>query len=306
MIYKNEFRAMGCHMLAALDSPTNQAAQWLESVPDWFEQWEAVLSRFRPESELYRLNNSPELSQPVSETLYSVFQAAIQAERESKGLVTPTVLEALVSAGYNESFDALSRAQYAEPGADWQHFTLADVAWSAGSRSIRLPAGLRLDFGGIAKGWAAHQAMQRLQAYGPALVNAGGDIAVSAPQLDGEPWPVDIADPFQPGESLGLLMLERCGVATSGRDYRRWQQNDAWRHHIIDPRSGLPAETDVMSATVIAPTVLKAETAAKCTLILGSEAGLDWLEDRPSLAGMLLLDDGRLVCSSRFEQYLWS
>ena len=306
MIYTHEFRAMGCHMLAALDSATGRTAEELDSVPEWFEQWEVVFSRFRPESELSRLNNAPEFSRPVSEAFLSVFQAAIQAERESQGLVTPTVCEALVSAGYNESFDSLSRAQYAEAGTHVQRFTLADVTWSATPPSLRLPAGLHLDFGGIAKGWAAHQAMQRLAAHGPALVNAGGDIAISGPQLDGEPWPIDIADPFQPGESLGLLMLERGGVATSGRDRRRWQQNDIWHHHIIDPRSGRPAETDVFRATVVAPTALKAETAAKCALILGSKAGLDWLEARPSLAGMLLLDDGRLVCSSRFAKYLWS
>ncbi len=306
MIYQHEFRAMGCHMLAALDSASFEPAQELEKVADWFEQWEAVLSRFRPESELSRLNNAPEISHPVSETMLSVFQAAVQAERESRGLVTPTVLEALVSAGYETSFDSLSRVQYAPATSDLPRFTLAEVAWSVTPPSLRLPAGLRLDFGGIAKGWAAQQAMQRLAAFGPALVNAGGDIAISGPLLDGEPWPVDIRDPFHAGESLGLLMLGRCGVATSGQDYRRWQQNDAWRHHIIDPRSGLPAETDVISASVIAPTVLKAETAAKCALILGSSAGLDWLEARPSLAGMLLLKDGRLVYSSRFMQYLWS
>jgi thiamine biosynthesis lipoprotein len=306
MIYKTKFRAMGCQMLAALDSRTNRAAQWLESVPEWFERWEAVLSRFRPESELYQLNTFPEFNQPVSETLWSVFEAAIEAERKSSGLVTPTVLEALVSAGYNESFDSLSRTQYGHTGTNLHSFSLADVEWSPTSHTIRLPAGLRLDFGGIAKGWAAHQAMLRLQACSPALVNAGGDIAISGPQLDGKPWPVDIADPFKPGASLGLLLLDRCGVATSGRDHRRWQQNDAWRHHIIDPRTGLPADTDVISATVIAPTVLYAETAAKSALILGSQAGLDWLEARPTLAGLLVLDDGRLIYSSRFKKYLWS
>jgi FAD:protein FMN transferase len=306
MIYKTEFRAMGCRMLAALDSPTIGALQWLESVPKWFEQWETVLSRFRPESELSQLNNSPGHSQTVSETLWSVFEAAIEAERASGGLITPTVLEALVAAGYKESFDSLSMSQSATQGASLRLFTLTEVEWSANPRRIRLPAGLRLDFGGVAKGWAAYQAMQRLQAHGPALVDAGGDIAISGPQQDGQLWPVGIEDPCKPGESLGLLMLGRCGVATSGRDHRRWQQNDTWRHHIIDPRTGLSADTDVLSATVIAPSVLKAETAAKSALILGSQAGLDWLEARSTLAGMLVLDDGEIVHSSRFAKYLWS
>ncbi len=293
--------------MAALDSwAFGGVGQVLESVPEWFEEWEAVLSRFRPESELCVLNLSPEISLTVSETLWSVFKAAIRAEQASNGLVTPAVFEALVGAGYSESFDSLPKRQPGQPGGkSLQPLNLTGVAWSEAQHTIRLPAGLRLDFGGMAKGWAAQQAMQRLEVYGPALVDAGGDIAISGFQQDGQPWPVDMADPFHPGKSLGLLMLGRCGVATSGRDYRRWQQDSTWRHHIIDPRSGLPADTDVMSATVIAPNLLEAETAAKTALILGSGAGLDWLEARESLAGALLLEDGRFICNSRFRKYLW-
>jgi len=102
-----------------------------------------------------------------------------------------------------------------------------------------------------------------------------------------------------------MLKLGRCGVATSGRDYRRWQQNGAWQHHIIDPRTGQPAETDVFSATVIAPDVRQAEMATKTALILGSQAGLAWLEAQTSLTGMLVLEDGQVLQDSRFEKYIW-
>ena len=100
-------------------------------------------------------------------------------------------------------------------------------------------------------------------------------------------------------------MLGRCGVATSGRDRRRWQQDGVWRHHIIDPRTGMPAETDVLSATVIAPDLIWAEIAAKTAFILGSQAGLAWIEERPALAAVLVLEDGRGLFSTRMEGYLW-
>lgn len=306
MIHKTEFRAMGCQMLAVLDSDDPHAAQLLASVPEWFKIWETVLSRFRPQSELNQLNGSPERAMRVSETLWSVFQAAIDAEELSDGLVTPTLLEALVSAGYGQSFDPTSTAMAVAEAGAYRRFRLQEVEFDPGDRSIRLPAGLCLDFGGIAKGWAASQAMQHLQSYGSVLVDAGGDIAVSGLQLNGEPWPVGIEDPRQPGDSLDLLGLGRCGAATSGQDYRRWQQGQVWKHHIIDPRTGDSAITDVLSATIIAPTVMEAETASKTALILGSQAGLAWLEARPHLAGLLVLTDGRVMRSERFIGYLWS
>jgi thiamine biosynthesis lipoprotein len=167
---------------------------------------------------------------------------------------------------------------------------------------------VRLDFGGIAKGWAADQAVRRLAVHGPALVNAGGDIAVSGPRQSGDGWLIGIDAPLGlelPADTqLELIALRTGGVATSGRDYRRWQQNGAWQHHIIDPRSGVPADTDVLAATVIAPTAGDAEVAAKVVLLLGSSAGLDWLDARPALAALLVLETGEVLHSRRLPAFL--
>jgi thiamine biosynthesis lipoprotein len=115
-----------------------------------------------------------------------------------------------------------------------------------------------------------------------------------------------VADPFHPSNNLELLKLENCGVATSGKDRRRWQRNGNWQHHIIDPRTSLPAETEVLTATVIAPNSIRAEWAAKTSLLLGSQAGLEWLNADPELAGLLILEDGRGLYSCNFDKYLWS
>ena len=95
-------------------------------------------------------------------------------------------------------------------------------------------------------------------------------------------------------------------MATSGTDHRRWLKGGVLQHHIIDPRSGEAAQTDLVSVTVIAPDVMQAEAAAKVALILGSQAGMQWLEDRPEICGVLALQDGQLLYSSRIKSYLWS
>jgi thiamine biosynthesis lipoprotein len=293
-------------MLAAVHYPSPRGTKLLARVPEWFETWEASLSRFRPDSELNQLNHSNGKAVQVSGILWGVFRASLEAEKQSAGLVTPTLLDPLVEAGYSTSFEQLPIGQEASVLKPPRHFSLRAVAWEASKRTIRLPEGLHLDFGGVAKGWAAHQAVKRLRAYGPALVDAGGDIAISGLQSGGEPWAVGVEDPLQPGNNLEILRLGRCGVATSGRNYRRWQQGGSWKHHIIDPRTGEPAETDILSATVIAPTVLEAEVAAKAVLILGSREGLAWLGAKPNHAGLVVLQDGQVLHGPRIDPYLFA
>lgn len=294
---------MGCEMLAILDQDSDNAPGILEQVPDWFEAWEQSLSRFRTDSELSRLNRTVDQPVTVSQTLWDVFQACKEADQMTGGLVTPTVLDAVVSAGYDRTFDDLPTSRtFVDMWTEIHPLSL--VVCDEATRSICLPPGIRLDLGGVAKGWAAHQAAERLKNSGPALMNAGGDIAISGPRASGEAWLVGVTNPFEPGEDVAMLHLERGGVATSGKDRRRWMQGDILQHHIIDPRSGQPAITDVLTATVIAPTVMEAEAAAKAVLILGSGAGMEWLETDSGLAGLLITDDGRMLTNQRMEAYL--
>jgi thiamine biosynthesis lipoprotein len=301
------FRAMGCEMFVALDRDDRRAAAQLAAAPGWFEEWEQQLSRFRDDSDLARLNAA---GRPVAvrDALWEVIREAIRAARESDGLVRPTMLGALEAAGYDRSFDAIGPELENTPSTHGR-VPPASFDWSAigmdpRTHAVTLPAGTRLDLGGVAKGWAAGQAARRLAAAGPALVDAGGDIAVSGPMADGSPWPIAIADPFRPEGSLGTLLIVRGAAATSGREYRRWRRGGAEQHHIIDPRTGRPARTDVLTATVVAPDGPAAEVAAKVALILGSREGLAWIDARPTLAGLLVLEGGRVVRSRRIDAYL--
>jgi thiamine biosynthesis lipoprotein len=312
-------------------------------VPSWFEHWEQHLSRFRPNSELRRLNRSSGQGMPVSHTLWEVVHASLRSARASDGLVSPTILQALEVAGYDRSFEAhVTRADGQEAvqqnggggpeigprarnaarsatavvaddatgSASTHGAPIAPSAWKSvlcdpRNRTLRLPPGVRLDLGGVAKGWAADQAARELGAHGPALVDAGGDIAVTAPPT-GEPgWRVGVADPCAPDGQVALLCVAHAGVATSGRDYRRWRHNGHWQHHLIDPRTGRPADTDVLTATVVAPSTERAEMAAKAALLLGSRDGLAWLDARSDLAGLLVRQDGQVLLSRRMPGYVW-
>ncbi len=307
-MFSISFRAMGCQMKAMVDSESIHAAAALQEVPRWFASWERRLSRFREDSELQRLNNRTGDWVQVSPTMWRVLRAALLAAQLSEGLVVPTVLPALEAAGYDRSFERVCQEG---PGhsrvEELQSGTWTFIRLDPARRAVMLPNGTRLDLGGIVKGWAADQTVKRLKPYGPALVDAGGDIAVSGPMTNGEPWPIGVADPRLASKKrwgdpplLGILRIARGGVATSGRDVRRWRRGAEEYHHLIDPRTGRPARTDVLAVTVVAPTAYEAEVAAKVVFILGSQEGLEWLEKRPDFAGLVVRYDGELMWSSRW------
>lgn len=303
MLHRLPFHAMGCDMLAIVEQDSENAPNVLAQVPEWFEEWEQTLSRFRHDSELSRLNRTADQPVSVSQPLWDVFQASLLADRATGGLVTPTVLDAIVMAGYDRPFKELpANTGYVDLWTEIQPLSL--VIYDEGFHSICLPPNIHLDFGGIAKGWSAYQTVERLKAIGPTLMNAGGDIAISGPRLDGEAWPIGISDPFEPSQDLMTLHLRAGGIATSGKDRRHWMQGALQNHHIIDPRTGQSAITDILRATVIAPTVMEAEAAAKSVFLQGSEAGLEWLEADSGLAGLLILDNGQVIASNRVGKYL--
>ena len=303
MLHETEFRAMGCRIFVASDSPSQP--ELFEEIPQWFDEWQDHLSRFRPDSELNRINRANGVPLKVSHTFADVLERAIEAEALSDGLVTPVLLDALVSAGYDRPFNLLPQESFAAQASEIDFIPrLAEIEWDPSTSTLWLPPDLHLDFGGVAKGWAADQASRRLAHLGATLVDGQGDIAVSGPRADGSPWRIGIANPFEPSENIAILNIREGGVATSGRDARNWLRDGVLAHHIIDPRTGQPAETDILTATVIAPTVMQAEAVTKTLLILGSDNALHWLDAQPEFAALLVLEDGRVITSETFENYL--
>jgi thiamine biosynthesis lipoprotein len=306
-MFRIDFIAMGSDVSIFLDSTSLDAEQALLQAPAWFEGWEQIFSRFRPTSELSTLNRFAGYWFHASDELWEVLNCALDAAAQTNGRVTPTVLPQLLAAGYDRSFDlliddvAIADASLApHPVADWRAIEL-----DAATQRIFLPRSTALDLGGIVKGWAAERAARQLAPLGSVLVDAGGDLAVHGTRSDGTAWPIGITDPRsdvgdEERDLPILLCIAAGGVATSGRDHRRWRHGGRPQHHIIDPLTGLPAATDVLTATVVAADALSAEIAAKHLILLGSDAGLRWVETQSDVAALLVTDDGAVHTSSRF------
>lgn len=257
------FPSMGTTVRLLADAP-------LEPIRAGIEAIAARLTRFDPASELCALNADPRAEVPASPLLRRAVQAALLGARRTGGLADPTLLDAVEAAGYARtrvgvepaSLDAALRAaparRAATPGARWREVEVREA-------SILRPRGLRIDLGGSAKGLAADWAASQLR--GRFAVDCGGDVRVGGTHdvaLRGSAHTVRVTD---------------AAIATSGLDRRVWRRPDgSYAHHLLDPGTGEPAWTGVISATAIAPTALEAEALAKAALLSGPRRGRAYAE----------------------------
>lgn len=282
---RRELHAMGTTVELLVDAPPGDA---LEAAFDdacaEIERLEALLSRFRHDSELSELNRRGRLR--AGEDLLAVVALAIVARERTGGRFDPTVHDALVAAGYDRTFDEIP-ADGPEPvrGARCG----GRLAIDAVRREVTLGPGVRLDLGGIAKGYVVDRVAERLGRAGPCLVNAGGDVRVAGPARE-DPWPVGVE---APGEPL-VLGLRSGAAATSGRDRRHWRRGGREQHHLIDPARGRPVEGDLRTVTVVAAEACQAEVLAKALFLRGERAAREEA-DRCGVPAVLVTGDGRVV-----------
>ncbi|HZR91967.1 MAG TPA: FAD:protein FMN transferase [Gaiellaceae bacterium] len=283
------FRAMGTDVELLLDAfPSAESDRALARARAELERLEAALSRFRPDSELSALNRFGALR--AGRDLVRVTQLALAARARTGGRFDPTVHDALVAAGYDRSFELLANG--ASTAARAPAACGGRVCVDARTGEIELGEGVRLDLGGIGKGYAVDRACELLAAAGPCLVNAGGDLAVR-----GGPWPVGVETP----QGTLTLELTRGAIATSGTDRRRWTtRGGGEQHHLIDPRTGWPAESDLVQVTVVAGCAVEAEVLAKALFLAGEERALTEA-DELGAACLLVTADGRVLTAGGLQ-----
>ena len=284
---RRSFRAMGTEIELLVDSEGADAA--LDTAEAEFHRLEALLSRFRPDSELARLNASGSVD--AGPDLLRVVELSLEAHKGSDGRFDPTVHDAVVAAGYDRSFELLaadhSDLPASPPGRPCPRARLdGGFGVHVTGKRIELDPDVRLDLGGIGKGYAAESAAALLATAGACLVNAGGDVATR-----GGSWPIGVETS---GEPLTLELAGGNALATSGRDRRRWQRDGRELHHLIDPRTGEPADSDLLRVTVVAYDATAAEVAAKGLFLLGS-IGAVAEADAAGTPAVLVTRDGRTI-----------
>ncbi|MEE1783197.1 FAD:protein FMN transferase [Streptomyces sp. SP17BM10] len=234
-------------------------------------------SRFRPDSELGKVNAAAGRPVAVGGLFALALQAALRAAELTDGAVDPTVGRAVTALGYDRSFAALRPQDavplpVARPASGWR-----DVAWDPQARRVRVPRGTTLDLGATAKALAADLACERIAATtgSGVLVNLGGDLATSGP-APAEGWAVGLADDHGATAPGPVVAIASGALATSGTGVRAWRRGGRAVHHIVDPATGRPAESHWRTVTVAAATCVDANTASTAAIVLGP-AAFPWL-----------------------------
>ena len=248
------FDSMGCAVVVQGASASERRA-----IRRLFARRERIFSRFVPGSELNRVNGSAGRRVGVSAEFAEMLAVACEAERESGGLVTFRLGAELEAAGYDRDFALLGPDPRPPPAAAARPRRI-----QLSGRTLLAAAGVRIDLNGVVKSRTVDDAAAVLE--GPGWVSAGGDLAASGPVVVGLPHG-------------GSVTLRQGGMATSGSDRRRWLRGGRVQHHLIDPRTGAPADSPWERVTACGATCLGADVAAKGAFLLGP-AGPAWLDLR--------------------------
>lgn len=301
-----EFRAMNTSVLIAAEE-CDRIGIGMQAARAFIEESERRFSRFLPESELYRLNRAAGKWYSVSNELLDLLMQSVRYYDETAGLFDPSILPDLKRVGYDKSMDELRTNGVSSVPASFRPWrpAFSEISIDLPEKRVRLPEGMEIDLGGIAKGWIVQKAAVLLSSYAAACaVSAGGDIFfVGNPPGDSK-WRVEIEDPRDPDQTLSVLRVGPGAVVTSSVTKRTWQQAGRQRHHLIDPRTGEPAGSNWLSVTVIAPSIEIAEVYAKALLIGGAEKADQLISQRPEIAFVAADVEGRLIGSQNSREYL--
>jgi len=273
-------RALGGSLRVIVTRPGSLRAA-KAAVDEVVAAMDLAASRFRDDSELSRLNASPERDVTVSPLLAQAISAALRGAELSGGAVDPTVGSAVRLAGYDTDFaqvpvDGDRIRLYAERVPGWRA-----VRFDRTSRTVRVPRGVEIDLGATAKALTSDLAAAAAsKAIGGAgvLVSLGGDIAVAG-EAPAEGWSIQTSDDSAApiDETEEAISITSGGIATSSTSVRRWTRGGVVLHHIIDPATGLPADTCWRTVSVVAGTCVDANIASTAAIVM-SRSAISWLE----------------------------
>ncbi len=286
--------------ITALGNDISSVGSAVEAAFGEISRVESVMSRFREGSDIWRINQAAGLEPVVvSAEVFELLERSQRLSAASSGAFDITF------AGLYGLWDFTTQAQALPAEQDIRERLLLvgydKLILSETELSVFLEKpGMKLDLGGIAKGYAVDRAIQILLDHGiyDGLVNAGGDIRAMGSHK-GRAWAVGVQDPRNKDNLLYRLEVGEAAVATSG-DYEKFIILDGQRYcHIIDPRSGLPA-AGVRSVTIAAPSAMLADAYATAVFVLGSDLGLQFLESEPDAESLIIDGHGQVLMSSGF------
>lgn len=278
----------------------------IEHAFDECERLESICSAKLPDSELCRLNQTAaESAVEVSKELFFLIKEGLYYHRLSGGSLDISIGKLIDLWGIGTEHARVPKDTEREAliGLDGCKNIILDEEEQTIQYTDKL---VQIDLGGIAKGYAADKVKEYLveqEHIGSGILNFGGNVMTIGEKADGTAWKIGLTDPQEKGEIYGVLMIKDQCVVTSG-DYERYFIEDGKRyHHILDPATGYPAESGIISATVIGDRAILCDALSTTCFIVGIEKAIEIIETLDGVECILVDKDMQYHCSSGFSQY---
>lgn len=303
-----KFKALCTEIIICAEISQNKR-DVLQDIKKMFCDFEQKFSRFSTTSELSQLNQFYGKEFNASPMMIKIIKQAKIAHTRTNGIFNPAIINILENLGYDKNFEDMARetqnqsspAKISATNITKSSFTDIKINETAGK--IKMPAELKIDLGGIGKGFVVDLASQELKKYSQHFwISAGGDMIFSGTN-HGQKWRVGVQNPlFHEDDIMEIEMSEKTpAIATSGITKRAWRQNGKNYHHIIDPRTNLPTDNNLLAATVVTSHTLWADVLAKSVLILGIKEGLKMINNTKNAEGVLIDRDLHLYFSKNMR-----
>lgn len=272
----------------------------LEEIWAACERYEQLLSKTVPGSDVSRINAAQGAPTQVDPETWEILRRAKEISAMSGGAFSVTVAPLMAMWDFTGGTNRMPSEEERIAALPLVNDSLISLGENS---TVTLPAGMQIDLGGIAKGYIADQVAElvRGRVHG-ATLSFGGNVYVVGDKPDGSAFNVGLQDPFTgTGAALGVISTKNCSVVTSGTYERGFDLDGVRYHHILDPQTGLPAWTDLTSATLVMTSSMDADALATACIVLGSEKALEMLNAQ-GFDALLIQHDGTILATEGFQE----
>ncbi|MCI8364569.1 MAG: FAD:protein FMN transferase [Eubacterium sp.] len=272
------------------------ASELLNEARQLVQKYEGLFSVNTRTSDVARLNQAAGKAEQVSPETYELIQKSIEISKETEGLFDISIYPLVRAWGFTKEEYRVPEPE--ELGRLLKKVDASKIQLEPDNR-VMLPKGMEIDLGGIAKGYLSQKLMELFRKGGAqaAVVSLGGNVQTFGKKPDGTPFTVGITDPADGTSVLGTIRIGDKAVITSGSYQRYFEKDGKVYHHIIDKKTGAPAQSDLMSVTVIGEDGVTADSLATALFVMGKEKAVQYAASHPEIQ-LVLVDTKAQVWTS--------
>lgn len=273
----------------------------VDKAVDEINRLETVLSAEKKESDIYKLNEAE--SETLSDDTKEIVAEALEINKTTQGAFDISIYPLMVKWGFTtQKYNVPSKS---EISGLLKNVDSSKIKFDEKSGKIKLPENMKIDLGGIAKGYTSSRVMQIFKECGvtSGLVSLGGNVHALGTKTDGTDWQIAIENPDKSSDYIGVVSVKNKAVITSGGYERYFEKNGKTYHHILDPKTGYPAESGLKSVTIVSDNGTLADALSTSLFVMGKERALDyWREYKNEFDTVLVEDNGNITITDGLKK----